>query len=406
MKKTEYYEFEGVSAAPLPGNIEKREMPFSGQEYARRLAATKNAMMRRGVDVLLVTDPANICYLCGYAAPSGYVAQGLLLHSRDNEPEFYLRRQDAPAAMYMTPIPNDRIHGYPESFIGDPELSGFDYIFDAIKEHSDVTRIGLEYGSLAAISLETIRKRFVDFEYLDFSGQIELIRLIKSPDEINYMRKAGRITESVALRLPEWFRAGRRECEAAADIQAALLKGLPGIPGEQTNDLVLPGGKQSGTPHVTWRDKDIELGCHYNPEFAGCVQRYHAPIMRTVSIGKPSSKLDRMYGYMVEGCNEALAAVRPGIACADVARKYCHVLGKGGYWKDSRCGYPIGINWLETSCSLRVDDLTELKPNMAFHLMLGVWLEEDFGAVISEAFVVSDSGHEVLSAVPRAIVVA
>ncbi|WP_299323438.1 Xaa-Pro peptidase family protein [Parasphingopyxis sp.] len=402
----DYYEYNGVNPGAFPGSIAKRNMPFSREEYAKRLADTKQAMGRHGVDALIVTDPANICYLSGYAASSAYVAQGLVVFADEGEPHFFLRRQDAPAAMYMTGISNDRIHGYPERYIGDYRVSGFDYIIDALREHGGIRSVGLEFGSIAASSLETLRNRFSDLTFTNMAGEIELIRLVKSPAELDCLRKAGKITEAVTLQLAESFRAGRHECEAAADVQAALMRGLPDIPGEPTDTVFMPGGAQSGTSHITWRDRMIEPGSHYNAEYAGAHHRYHAPIMRTISIGKPSDKLDRMYGYMVDGCNEALAAVRPGVTCADVARKYCQILDKGGYWKDSRCGYPIGINWLETSCSLRVDDPTELKAGMAFHLMLGTWLEEDFGAVISEAFIVTEDGHEVLSHVPRGIVVA
>ena len=72
-----------------------------------------------------------------------------------------------------------------------------------------------------------------------------------------------------------------------------------------------------------------------------------------------------------------------------------------GFKKESRCGYAIGIDWLEPTASLKDGDMTELKPNMTFHLMLGNWIDEDFGYVISETIRVSDSGVEVLTSAPR-----
>ena len=108
---------------------------------------------------------------------------------------------------------------------------------------------------------------------------------------------------------------------------------------------------------------------------------------------------------MVEGCNAALAIVKPGVTCGEVARAYCDTIEKGGYTKDSRCGYPIGIDWLEPSCSLRTDDPTVMTENMAFHLMLGTWIEDDFGAVISETIVVTPTGCDVLSKTPRQLIV-
>jgi ectoine hydrolase len=141
----------------------------------------------------------------------------------------------------------------------------------------------------------------------------------------------------------------------------------------------MPGGAQP-----------IEASKHYNLEFGGCRYRYDTALMRVVSVGSPSKKLAR---------------VKPGVTCGEVATTYCKAVEKGGYIKDSRCGYPMGINWLETSCSLRTDDPTVMQPNMVFNLMLGMWLEEDFGAVISETFVVTPNGHEVFSRYPRELIV-
>jgi Xaa-Pro aminopeptidase len=99
----------------------------------------------------------------------------------------------------------------------------------------------------------------------------------------------------------------------------------------------------------------------------------------------------------------ALGTVRPGATCNDVASAFYRTLEKHGFKKDSRCGYAIGIEWLEPTASLQVGDMTELKPNMTFHLMLGNWIDEDFGYVISDTFRVTESGAETLTRAPRRI---
>ncbi|MEO0400412.1 MAG: M24 family metallopeptidase [Pseudomonadota bacterium] len=167
----------------------------------------------------------------------------------------------------------------------------------------------------------------------------------------------------------------------------------------------MPGGELSGTSHITWTEETVKPGSHYNPEFAPSRFGYSTALMRTVSIGKPLDRLQRFHDYIVEGCNEALAIVKPGVTCSALAERYCDVMAKGGYWKDSRCGYPLGINWTETSCSLRLGDKTVMTEGMVFHVMLGTWLYEDFGAVLSESFVVTENGVEVFCKTPREIIV-
>ncbi len=125
--------------------------------------------------------------------------------------------------------------------------------------------------------------------------------------------------------------------------------------------------------------------------------------MRTMIIGEPSDRLKRMHEAEVAGLEAALAAARPGNTCHDVANAFYTELKKFRFEKDSRCGYPIGIDWLEPSASLQLGDQTLLERNMTFHLMLGNWVDEDFGYVISESFRVTGSTAEVLTTTPRSL---
>ncbi|MGY3424332.1 Xaa-Pro aminopeptidase [Bradyrhizobium sp. F1.13.4] len=76
-------------------------------------------------------------------------------------------------------------------------------------------------------------------------------------------------------------------------------------------------------------------------------------------------------------------------------------LRKHGFEKESRCGYAVGIDWTEPTASLKEGDMTVLQPNMTFHLMLGNWIDEDVGYVISETFRVTDTGGESFTKLPR-----
>ncbi|TGV74920.1 M24 family metallopeptidase, partial [Mesorhizobium sp. M00.F.Ca.ET.158.01.1.1] len=120
-------------------------------------------------------------------------------------------------------------------------------------------------------------------------------------------------------------------------------------------------------------------------------------------IGSPSDRLRRVHEIQVAGLEVALDAIRPGATCSDVANAFNRSIEKRGLKKETRCGYAHRIGWLEPTASLKDGDMTELLPNMTFHLMLGNWIEEDFGYVISETFRVTDSCVEVLTTAPRKI---
>ena len=99
-----------------------------------------------------------------------------------------------------------------------------------------------------------------------------------------------------------------------------------------------------------------------------------------------------------------LDAARPGALCQDLEAAWKRVISRHGIEKDSRIGYPVGIGypptWGELTCSLRAGDETVLEPNMTFHCIPALWMDQH-GLVISESFVVTDEGAKTFADFPR-----
>ncbi|MER9732465.1 Xaa-Pro peptidase family protein [Mesorhizobium sp. M0217] len=377
---------------------------FPRSEYLRRLALVKEEMKRREIGALVVTDQHNITYLSGYTALSAYVPQGLVVSAQEEEPAFILRPLDAIAAIYQCFMGREKIISYPETVIASSEKDGYDVIINYLEEIGLTHRgIGIEASSLPAQAAEKFQRRLPNALIVDCSLAITWIRLIKSDLEIEKMREAAAIADAAILRAAEVIRPGVREADAAAEIFAALIRGANGKAGTAVEQINMCSSPLTGTAHLTWREDIFRHGSHINLELGGTRHGYSAGIMRTYSIGAPSDQLRRVHDIQVAGLEAALAAVRPGKTCSDVANAFYRSIEKHGLKKESRCGYALGIGWLEPTASLRDGDFTELKPNMTFHLMLGNWIEEDFGYVISESIRVTDSGVEVLTNMPRKI---
>lgn len=382
--------------------IEKGPQAFPRTEYLRRLAAVKSEMASRGIEALVVNNGSNITYLTGYTALSGYVPQGLVVSAGKEEPTFILRRQDAPAAVHQTFLARENVIGYPESLIGNPDMDGFDTVIDFLSESGLADRgLGLELGNLSAQTAEKFKVRLPKARIVDCTKAVAWIRMVKSDLEISVMREAAAISDAAILRAAEVIRPGVREADAAAEIVATLVRGANGKPGTVIKPIYLCSSPRTGTCHIPWSQDVFRDGSQINLELGGIRHGYAAGLMRTFSIGAPSDRLRRIHEAEVAGLETALGAVRPGSTCSDVANAFYRTIEKFGFKKDSRCGYPIGIDWLEPTASLKDGDGTVLQPNMTFHLMLGNWIEEDFGYVISETFRVAESGVEVLTKAPR-----
>lgn len=385
-------------------SISKGPQVFPRTEYLRRLAAVKSEMVKRGIETLVVTFDRSINYLTGYTARSAYVPQALVVSVHEEEPSLILRLMDVPAGIHLTFLERNKIIGYPESLVGNPEKDGYDAVIDFLQEANLTNRgVGIEMGQLPARAAENFKKRLSGAGFVDCTHVVTWIRIIKSDLEIALMKEAAAIADAGMLRAAEVIRPGVHEADAVAEILATLARGANGKHGTGIANIFMCSSPRTGTSHIIWSDDIFRQGSQINLELGGVRHTYTAAVMRTFSIGKPSDRLRRLHEAEVAGLEAALDKVRPGATCSDVAEAFNRTIAKSGFQKESRCGYGIGIDWNEAVTSLKEGDMTVLKPNMTFHLMLGNWIDEDFGYVLSETFRVTDSGADVLTRVPRQI---
>src|SRR6478736_3129518 len=134
--------------------------PFDRAEYADRVRRTRERMASQGLDVLIVSDPANMAYLTGYDGWSFYTPQGVAL-GLDVDPVLFTRLMDANGARVTTYLDDDAILGFPDYFT--PRA----------------------YHALEA--------GLGDATLVDSAELVNWVRVVKSPAEIAVMREAAQI---------------------------------------------------------------------------------------------------------------------------------------------------------------------------------------------------------------------
>ncbi len=220
------------------------------------------------------------------------------------------------------------------------------------------------------------------------------------------MKQAGKIAERVMQTAIDTVSPGIRECEAVAEVYRAQMRGTETFGGDYPAIVpMMPTGEKTATPHLTWTDDPYGNETAVNLELAACRHRYHSPLARTVYLGaNPPRKLTETADIVVEGLAAALEAVKPGVKCEDIELVWRRVIARAGLEKESRIGYSMGLNyppdWGEHTASLRPGDKTVLQPNMTFHMILGMWMD-DWGFECSESFRVTESGCETFADFPR-----
>ena len=135
-------------------------MLFEKKEYKERLTKVKAAMQKKGIDLLVSHDPANMNYLTGYDAWSFYYAQCVLVHVKEDEPICFLRAQDVGGAYIKTYLKDKNILKYDEKYIHTWPLHPYQYLVEIIKQRKwERINIGLEMDShyFTAFCYETIK---------------------------------------------------------------------------------------------------------------------------------------------------------------------------------------------------------------------------------------------------------
>ena len=386
-------------------------LAFSIEEYAARLAKVRAAMAKAGIEVLVVTDPSNMGWLTGYDGWSFYVHQAVIVPPQ-GEPVWFGRGQDANGAKRTAYLDHGNIVGYADHYVQSTERHPMDYLSKVIGERGwDKLVIGVEMDNywFSAAAFASLQKHLPNARFVDATALVNWQRAVKSPTEIDYMRKAARIVEAMHKRIVDKIEVGMRKCDLVAEIYDAGTRGVDGIGGDYPAIVpLLPSGADASAPHLTWDDKPMKAGEGTFFEIAGCYNRYHCPLSRTVFLGKPTQAFLDAEKATLEGMEAGLAAARPGNTCEDIANAFFSVLRTYGIVKDNRTGYPIGLSyppdWGERTMSLRPGDRTELKPGMTFHFMTGLWLET-MGLEITESILITETGVECLANVPRMLVV-
>ncbi|MBT4015919.1 MAG: ectoine hydrolase DoeA [Deltaproteobacteria bacterium] len=384
---------------------------FEKEEYEIRISKVRKSMAEKNIEVLIVTDPSNMAWLTGYDGWSFYVHQCVVL-SLESEPFWYGRGMDANGAKLTVFMQHENIIGYPDDYVQNPEKHPMDYLCKILTEKNWAQKtIGVEKDNyyFTASCLESLQRNLVQANFVDSTGLVNWQRTVKSPRELEFIRKAARIVEKMHARIFEVMEPGMRKNDLVAEIYHSGITGTEDAGGDYTAIVPMtPTGSDASAPHLTWDDQPIPNNSGTFFEIAGCYRRYHCPLSRTIYLGQPPQKYLDVEKAVLEGIEAGFEAAKPGNFAEDIEAAWRKTISKYGYEKESRCGYAIGLSyppdWGERTVSFRKGDKTVLEPNMTFHFMPALWFD-DWGLETTESIVITDSGVETLANVPRKLFV-
>ncbi|MAK32659.1 MAG: creatininase [Acidiferrobacter sp.] len=370
--------------------------PFSDEELSRRLAATRQEMAARGLDLVLLSAPEHVFYLTGLDH-WGYFAPHVLIVAAEGELVLVTR------AMEHVAIRNQVRNA---TFIGHSDSeSAADVVVNHLKGASSGKTIGLEAASagLSYAMGQALKQGIDGASWVDITGMLDEMRLVKSTEEQRFMRSAAVASDAGTQAAINAIHDGAKEADVAAECLAAMTRAGGTPPG--FGPFLRPSHRMA-EEHTTWGD-----GEHHEAvflEIAGCVARYNAPMGRLVNIGRISDEDAEMANICGEAFDATLRALKVGVRAKDVYNGWQSVVDAAGMpeYRRHHCGYLVGIGFPPAwtggprVTGLRHDSDREMREGMTFHLMS--WFTETGRGnyFISNTVLLGADGAEVLTTTP------
>ena len=370
-------------------------LPTSGQLAARQTRARQH-LDTLSLDALVVTCAANIRYLSNHTGSSGVLvltreSVHLLVDFRYREA--VQRLQQSPSAC-------------PRLVMRDVPASYDDALLECLRDFGAST-VGFEAAHVSVARhawwRRTAETRRLDIAFRPTEKAIEEARLIKDASEVATLRDAAARLTSVAASVFEATRAGESERAVAAVLESAIRHaGYERL----AFDAIVASGPHSALPHHRAGDRTLVEGDLVVLDFGGVLDGYCCDLTRTVSIGPPSSEARRLHTAVYDAQQAAIAVIRPGVESSVVdaaARNVLEALGLGEAFGHGT-GHGLGLDIHEEPriTRQRADVASvPLAPGMVFTIEPGAYVPGFGGVRIEDDVLVTETGCDVLTSVPR-----
>jgi Xaa-Pro dipeptidase len=378
---------------------------FSEQELAGRRAKACAAMQAQGLDGLLMFRQESMYYLTGYDT-FGYVFFQCLYLGADGKLFLLTRLPDLRQARHTSDIKDIRIWADRDGANPAAELRGHLAEFGCKGK-----KLGVEYEAygLTARNGKRLEAALEGFCALaDASDLVNRLRVVKSPAELAYVRKAAELADAALAEANRLAKPGAFEGDILAAMQGAVFKGGGDDP---ANEYIIGSGKDALLCRYFSGRRTLSAQDQLMLEFAGVYRHYHACLMRTILIGRPDPRQVAMHNCALEAMEACKAALKPGRPIGEVFDAYARVFDAGGYRQHrfNACGYSLGTtfapNWMDWPMFYRGNPVPA-EPGMVFFLhMIAVDSDNNLAMAPGYTVEVTGTGCAPLSKMPLDLVV-
>ncbi len=347
-------------------------------EFPQRQGAVAEALAGRKVEALLVSSPASVRYLTGYAGSNGLVliAEGAAHFFTD--PRYATETKgliDAQVHVCKGPL--------------------IDHAAKVLKRER-LKRVGFEPGHMNVEQHERLRRALPPgYTLTAVSGVVEALRAVKSPGEIARIRRSVQVNAEAYMRTLRRVRLGARERDVAAelDYQMSVLGAE-----KSAFDTIVAVGERTALPHARPTDRRLGEDELMLVDMGATLDGYTSDMTRMSFTGSPRKPIKDLYKAVLEAQLAGIDAVRAGIPASRVDAAAREVLKRHELDKAfvHSTGHGLGLEIHEGPRIAR-KERTRLQAGMVITIEPGAYVAGLGGVRIEDAVLVTERGCEVLT---------
>jgi Xaa-Pro aminopeptidase len=352
--------------------------------YVSRRNRLRKLIHQAEVDSLLVTNFKNVTYLTGFTGDDSYLlvtASGETLIS-DKRYTTQLE-EECPGLKLEIRGPGTRML---------PVTVG-------VIEKARLKRLGIEAES-ATVSLDrTLAKDLPNIELVPTDSLVERLRIVKDKEEIDETRRACRQAERSFDAVKALLTPEMTELDVAAELEYQARRfGAKAL----SFPAIVAVGPRAALPHATPTAAKLKASDFMLIDWGANSGLYMSDLTRILVTGKISPKLRKVYGVVLTAQLAAIDAIRPGVTCEQVDSVARKIISKAGFGKafGHGLGHGTGLE-IHEAPRLAAGQKTKLRPGMIVTVEPGIYLPGWGGVRIEDDILVTRTGHEVLTDVPK-----
>jgi Xaa-Pro dipeptidase len=367
---------------------------FTKEEFSKRKVNVLNSMKEQNLDALLMFRQESMYWLTGYDT-FGYVFFQTLVLDKNGNLILLTRAPDLRQAQNTSNIEDIRI------WIDKNESNPTDDLKTILNELSlNGKKIGVEYEAYGMTGRNALRLNKSLDKYCNIEDQSELItklRVVKSQEEIIYVKKAAELADEALDEAWKYTKAGASEAKILAEMQKAVLEGGGDYP---ANEYIIGSGHNALLCRYQSEKRILSNEDQLSIEWAGTYKHYHSAMFRTIPIGKVNSKHIKMHEACVEALKNCEKKLIPGNKVGEVFDVHAKTFDNLGYNKArmNACGYSLGStfspNWMDWPMLYTGNPHVIQPGNIFFMHMILMDSENQLAMNLGETYLVTKNGNE------------